>query len=329
MTQPRPRIALIIVTHNSAQYFARQRAAIDALLRQPDELFIVDSGSAPEQTPKPEDWPPGARLHIAGANIGFAAANNWAVGQSSCTLVCLLNPDAFPEPTWLGALEEAARQYPLTAAFGSTQVSASMPGRLDGLGDCYHVAGLPWRGGFGAAQATTPILSGEVFSPCAAAALYRRDAWLAVGGFDESFFCYCEDVDLGFRLRLAGHSVRQVGDAVVHHVGGASSGRRSDFAVFHGTRNRLWVFVKCMPGWAFWMFAPAHITMTLAILVWSALRGTGRPTRRGVAAALDGWSTIWKARTQTQRLRRAPPSALLKMMAASPLTALRRRPVIK
>ena len=79
------------------------------------------------------------------------------------------------------------------------------PDHLDGAGDSYHVSGRAWRNGHNAPVATWPAGEYEVFAPCAAAALYRRAAFEEIGGFDERFFCYFEDVDLGFRLRLRGH----------------------------------------------------------------------------------------------------------------------------
>ena len=76
---------------------------------------------------------------------------------------------------------------------------------LDGTGDVYHVSGLAWRRDHGTKNALVDHEANQIFSPCGAAAFYRRDALKAVGGFDSRFFCYMEDVDLGFRLRLLGH----------------------------------------------------------------------------------------------------------------------------
>jgi GT2 family glycosyltransferase len=121
---------------------------------------------------------------------------------------------------------------------GSKLVKAADLAVLDGVGDAYHISGLVWRMGHGEPVASFSEQVREVFSPCAAAALYRRSVLLEVGGFDEDFFCYVEDVDLGFRLRLAGHKALSVPDAVVYHVGSATTGgQHSDFAVYHGHRN--------------------------------------------------------------------------------------------
>ncbi|MDX2233432.1 MAG: glycosyltransferase family 2 protein [Hyphomonadaceae bacterium] len=324
-------VGVIIVTFNSRAHFARQKAALEAQTL-PHRLIVIDNASAPDQRPRAEDFPAGAAIIQLDANTGFAHANNMGVALLDAPWAVLLNPDAFPEPTWLQHLVAAAKAAPDAASIGSTQVSAGDPAVYDGLGDCYHVFGIPWRGGYGW-PTTAPPRAGEPFSACAAAALYRTDAWRAVGGFDEALFCYCEDVDLGFRLRLAGWRILQAPQAVVHHVGGASSGgragRSSDFALRYGSRNRLWTFMKNMPGWAFWVFAPAHAATTAYLLARAAGQGTFGPTWAGVREALAGLGPIWRARAQTQRTRTAPVVDILAMMAWSPLTLNRRAPVLR
>ncbi len=159
-----------------------------------------------------------------------------AAGRLTPFLV-FLNPDAFPEPNWLSALLETAKQHPQAAAIGSTQFRDGASGVLDGDGDVLHATGFAYRSNYGKRRAVGPLA--ETFSPCGAAMLVRRDAFEAAGGFDSRYFCYFEDVDLGFRLRFAGHRVLQSPDAIVAHVGGGSAGAVSAFAEFHGARNRL------------------------------------------------------------------------------------------
>jgi hypothetical protein len=98
--------------------------------------------------------------------------------------------------------------------------------------------------------------------------------------------------------------------------------------VYHGTRNRLWTFVKNMPAPAFWLLLPAHIAATLAFLAWSPFRGTGRATWMGVFDALKGLGPVWRARRTVQRTRRARAADVLSVMAFSPLALLRRAPVV-
>jgi GT2 family glycosyltransferase len=184
------------------------------------------------------------RLHLAHANLGFAAANNLAAADCKSPRVATLNPDAIAGKIWLEELRSATLHYPGVKMFGSTQLDARKPDRVDGFGDVYSVFGTAWRGASGSPVSALPPDDRAVFAPCAAAALYARDAYLAAGGFDESFFCYLEDVDLGFRLALRGERCIQVRRAEVKHFGSVSAGEDSDFFVFHSQRNRLWVLAK-------------------------------------------------------------------------------------
>lgn len=241
---------------------------------------------------------------IMKANLGFAGRNNVALAECDTEFVALLNPDAFPEPDWLERLLAAADAYPDVAAFGSRQLCQGSPEVLDGIGDSYHMSGLVWRERHGVLQHASDLVPREIFSPCAAAALYRRQALVDVGGFDENYFCYVEDVDLGFRLRLAGHKAMYVPDAVVHHVGSATTGgQHSDFSVYHGHRNLVWTFVKNMPGTLFWLLLPLHLMMNVLMVVWFMVRGQGRVVLRAKWDAIKGLPKVWAKRRQIQARR--------------------------
>lgn len=178
---------------------------------------------------------------------------------------------------------------------------------IDGLGDVYHVSGAAWREGHGQPDSQYPAGSREIFAPCAAAALYRRDAVLDAGGFDEDFFCYFEDVDLGFRLRLLGHRSMLVPDALVYHMGGATSGgAKSDFSVYHGQRNLVWSYFKNMPWPYFWLYLPQHLLFNFVSVVLFILRGQGGIILRAKWSALLGLPKMLKKRRAIQAGIRAP-----------------------
>jgi GT2 family glycosyltransferase len=280
-------------------------------------VLIVDNASADGTCAAIADatrgWTVRVRVVQAGANIGFAAANNRAVLQlAGCDLIALLNPDAFPEPGWLAALLAAADRHPEAGSFASRLMLDGQPGRLDGVGDVCHVSGLVWRHAHGRDERQVPEShrSAPVFSACAAAALYRRRDWIEVGGLDERFFCYVEDVDLGFRLQLAGRRCWYVPDAVVHHLGSASAGVGSAFAVYHGHRNLEWLFVKNMPGHLLWRYLPLHLSTWPLLLIWFGIRGRGGSFARAKWDALRGLPEAWRSRRTVQRSRVRTPAEI-------------------
>jgi GT2 family glycosyltransferase len=304
-------VSVLVVTFNSREHFPRLKRALERQTT-PHRLFVLDNASEPEQRPHARDLPDDAILVQLDENVGFAAANNRLVSQCSTELIALLNPDAFPEPSWLEALTRAAARHPNGAAFGSTQLQARNEALLDGMGDAYHAFGFSWRSGYGKVFDSAAIRERETFSACAAAALYRRNCWLDVGGFDETFFCFKEDVDLGFRLRLRGRSAFQIPDAIVSHVGGAST--PSDFATMHNARNNVWVFVKNMPGILFWLLAPAHMVVTACFYARSFLRHDGAAYRRGICTGWSKLGSVWAARRLVQRTRSASISSISRAM---------------
>ncbi|MEI9892005.1 MAG: glycosyltransferase family 2 protein [Caulobacteraceae bacterium] len=165
----------------------------------------------------------------------------------------------------------------------------------------------------------------EVFSPCGAAMMIDRALFLELGGFDERFFCYCEDVDLGYRLRLRGEAVVLASEAVVAHEGSVSTGgRRSDFSLYHGARNRLWLYLKDTPPLLLWLTAPLHLIATLGVWIRAVLQGPRRAVQRGLSDAIRGLPGILRSRRDIQGARRASSADIAAMMVFGPLQALAR-----
>jgi len=287
-------------------------------------VLVVDNASSDDSVACTKLVPATSLLQMS-ANLGFAAGNNRALSECNTEFVALLNPDAFPAPDWLERLLAAANAYPNIAAFGSRQLCESTPEVLDGIGDSYHLSGLVWRNRSGARQTTNDLVSKEIFSPCAAAALYRRQALIDVGGFDEDYFCYVEDVDLGFRLRLAGHKAMYVPEAVVHHVGSATTGgQHSDFSVYHGHRNLVWTFVKNMPGALFWLLLPLHILLNIVTIMWFMARGQGGVILRAKRDAVKGLPQAWAKRQKIQAGRIASIREIWRILDKRLITAFSR-----
>ncbi len=297
-----PKVTVAIVNWNGERFLDRCLSALLAQTVTPHEIILVDNASSDASLDIARLYP-SVRILELNENLGFARGNNVAIQTAAAESewIALLNPDAFPEPRWLEALVSAARENDEVDVFGSKLINAADPSLIDGAGDAYHISGLVWRMGHGVPVASLSAQVSEVFSPCAASALYRRSALLEVGGFDEDYFCYVEDVDIGFRLRLAGYRCLFVPASVVHHVGsGTTGGQHSEFAMYHGHRNVVWTFVKDMPGLLFWLLLPLHILMNLASILWFVLKGRGGVILRAKRDALLGLPKMWRKRKMIQ-----------------------------
>lgn len=300
-----PKVSVIIVNWNGDLFLERCLIALMTQTVKPHEVILVDNASSDGSVDRLRQFP-FVRLMAQNQNTGFARGNNLAIEavSSESEWIALMNPDAFAEPLWLEELLTAARRNPAFDVFGSKLVNAADTSVLDGVGDAYHVSGLVWRMAHGMPSSNAAAGAIEVFSACAAAALYRRSALRELGGFDEDYFCYVEDVDLGFRLKLAGRRCLYVPQSVAHHVGsGTTGGQHSDFALYHGHRNLVWTFVKDMPGVLFWLLLPMHVALNLATVIWFALRGRGGVVLRAKRDALLGLPKMWRKRQHIQRTR--------------------------
>lgn len=310
------KVTVIIVNWNGERFLDRCLSALLAQTVAPHEVILVDNASSDASLNIVQRFP-SVRVLAHNRNLGFARGNNLAIKAAAVESewIALLNPDAFVEPYWLEALLSAAGAHPTFDVFGSKLVDAADTAILDGTGDAYHMSGLMWRMGHGTHAPSFSEHPHEIFSPCAAAAMYRRNALQEVGGFDDDFFCYAEDVDLGFRLRLAGYRSLYVPAAVAHHVGsGTTGGQHSDFSVYHGHRNLVWVYVKNMPGMLFWALAPLHLAMNLATLVVFILRGQCRTILRAKWDAIKGLPTMWRKRQRIQSTRVATTHEIWQLM---------------
>jgi len=258
-------------------------AALSEQTCKPDRILVVDNASSDPATLSLLATLDNAEVIYSDVNLGYGAAiNSAAENLTDIDYLCSLNPDAFPEPRWLENLMIAALRNPEYGSFAPLMLKANLPHIIDGAGDLLHISGIPWRRYHGVQLGSVDLVEEPVFSPCAGAALYNLQTFRQVGGFDESFFMYVEDIDIGFRLQLAGHPCLFVPNAVVHHIGSATTGRTSDFTVYHGHRNVEHNYFKNVPSLLLLLTLPLHLTAVLMSLAVFSTRGN--------------MSAIWRAK---------------------------------
>lgn len=320
-----PHFSVIIVNYNGGDYLQK---AVDSLKNQTFsdfEVIIVDNASADASfTTLDTSGLDNVILRPENLNHGFAKANNLAARQARARWLALLNPDAEAAPDWLEQLVAAQRRHPTLKMFASAQIATDHPNLMDGAGDAYLIFGFPWRGGFERPITDMPR-EGYCFSPCGASGVFERALFLSHNGFDERFFCYCEDVDIGYRLQLAGERCIFIPQARIQHAGSAVAGRHSEFSIYHGTRNRLWTYFKCTPWPLIILTLPVHTALTLYILARSPAISRLRATSRGLRDGIKGIAEMKKASPWSPQKRRVKIWELAKTMAWNPFHMSQRK----
>lgn len=315
MSQPstkktRPLVTVIVVNWNSGTML---KTCIEHLLKQsfkPEKIFVVDNASTDNSISEIKSFS-SVEILYSTENTGFAKGNNLALKRTSTPFVALLNPDAFPEQDWLEQLVVSAEKHPTAASIGSMQLKNNT--ELDGIGDCYHISGMMWRSRYRKQLRPIDKQEKEIFSPCAAAALYRMDALKKVGFFEESFFCYCEDIDLGFRLRLAGYSSWYQPLARVKHLGSATTGgEHSNFSVYYGHRNLMWVYWRNLPLLLIILSLPIHIVANALAIIIFTIKGQFSIIIQSKIDGVKGLRQAIRQRRDIQQNRTASIFSLLK-----------------
>lgn len=255
-------VRIVIVTFNSGEFTQECVNALAAQTEPGFEVVIVDNGStdgAIERLSLPDDR---FSLIMSQTNSGFAGGSNYGLKDAKTPYVMTVNPDSSLSSTCLEELLKATQNYPAEAMFSPILFNSIDRDVLDGAGDSLSVFGLSWRNGaetpLSAANAdlSSPV---EVFSPTGAAALYRRDLFENVGGFDVKLFCYLEDIDLGLRLRARGRRCLLIPTATGVHIGGHSSNNVPGFALEQSVHNNLSLIVKSVPFFLLPIMLVCHI----------------------------------------------------------------------
>lgn len=218
-----------------------------AFPQEDTEILLVDNGSTDGSVAYVQAHYPEVKAIALPENRGFAGGANAGIQAARGPTIALLNNDAWPEPHWLEALVQALEAHPEVGFCASKILCADDPQVIDTAGDSFYTYGMGAKRGMG--QRDGPQFSQEahVFGACAGAALYRRALLEDLGGLDEDFFLYGEDVDLSFRAQLKGYHCLFVPEARAYHRVAATAGRGSDRVVYYNRRNMVYVLMKDLP----------------------------------------------------------------------------------
>lgn len=300
-----PRVSVIIPTYNG---LALLRPCLDALRRQTYrdfEVLVVDNASSDGTVETLRRDYPEVRILALSTNGGYTMGCNVGIRAARGDLLVMLNNDTEAETNWLSALVDALERYPEAGSAASRMMIYGDRTKIHSAGDLYRVNGIPDSRGVW--QPYGPPFDQErlVFGACGGAAMYRRAMIEEIGGFEERFFMYCEDIDLAWRAQLAGWKCVYVPEAVIYHHLSATGGGK--LASYYVGRNTLWVIARNYPTpllRRYWrqIFAAQWAVARSALRAW---RGTAARARlRGqIAGLLTHWRWVGARRSIQARRR--------------------------
>lgn len=325
-------ITVVIVNWNRANLLRACLQSLRGQAGEPFETIVVDNGSTDESRETAREF--GAQLICNQTNLGFCAANNQGIAAASGEFVALLNNDAEAEPGWLAALYRACSRSPEVGMAASKVLVWEDPTRIDKAGHLIFPDGQNRGRGAGALDRGQFDREEEVLWPDGCAAMYRKSMLDRIGGFDEDFFAYGDDAELGLRARIAGWKCVYAPDAVVRHHRGSTMGKGSVDRLALIERNRVLLALKLFP-WSLLALNPFYFAMRLAAGAAMAGRGEGdtvhfpglagkwamaRAIARGDFEALRLASRMLGKRAEVDRLRKLSPGEVRRLILSNRLS---------
>ncbi len=296
------------------------------------EVVVVDNGSEDGSAELVSEiaasYPVPLRLIRNADNRGFCVANNQGFAASNAELVALLNNDAEADPGWLEALEAVIRRAEDVGMAASKILVWEDPRRIDKVGHLIYPDGQNRGRGAGQLDEGQFDRIEETLWPDGCAAMYRRAMLDEIGGFDEEFFAYADDAELGLRGRIAGWSCLYAPEAVVRHHRGATLGLGSARRLTLIERNRVLLVVKLFPWNLLWVNG-AYYLARIAAGLGAALRNRGELRHysgthgkltaamallRGTISALPMIPSMWRKRRAFRSKRRLLPWQIRRLL---------------
>jgi GT2 family glycosyltransferase len=306
---PEPLASVVIPNWNGAHHLP---ICLEALRRQTYhprlEVLLVDNGSTDGSLELVAHDYPEVRVLALGENLGLTGGNNVGFRAAEGEVLVSLNNDTEADAGFVEALVVALSEHPEAGMAAAKMLLFDRRDVIHSAGDGYGVDGLPFNRGVWEHDRGQYDEPGWIFGGCGGAVAYRRALLDQVGSFDESFFMYCEDVDLNWRTQLAGWGCWYTPEAVVYHKLSATGG--GALASFYTGRNTLWILAKDVPAallrkyWGRMLGAQWGI----ACAALRAFHGEAARARlRGQLAGLAGWPRVWRrSRPAVQAARRVP-----------------------
>jgi len=224
-----PRVTVIVLNYNGQQHLKTCFRSLYALDYPADrlELMLVDNASTDESLEFMRAHFPGVTLVCNDHNYGFSKGNNIGAQRATGEYVAFLNNDMRVDPAWLTELIRPIQRDPEVACTGS-RIMTWDGQRIDFADAAMNFYGYGYQRGWGSRRLDDYQDDKPMIFVCGGAMLVHRGVFLEAGGFDEDFFAYYEDTDLGWRLWVLGYKVLLAPRSIAYHVHHGSWGQVAD-----------------------------------------------------------------------------------------------------
>jgi GT2 family glycosyltransferase len=279
-------VSAVVVNWNRRDMLRKCLESLTAQQVSDMEIIVVDNGSSDDSAAMVAGDFPSVRLIRNTENRGFCAANNQGIAHAQGEFIALLNNDAEAAAGWVAALRDVFTNRPLVGMAASKILVHEDSRRIDKVGHLIYPDGQNRGRGSGVLDRGQFDRMEPVLWPDGCAAMYRRQMLVEIGGFDEDFFAYGDDAELGLRARIAGWECLYTPHAVVRHRRGSTLGLRSVTRLKLIERNRVLLAAKLFP-WSLLCLNPFYYMRRLAAGVHASFTGEGE------TALFPGWRGKW------------------------------------
>ncbi len=299
-------ISIVIPNWNGKHFLADCLDSIRKQTHKSIETIIIDNGSHDGSVEFLKTNYPEVKLITYEVNTGFAPAVNAGIKAATGHYIALLNNDTIIEPLWVEELVKGLDEHPEVGSVGCKMLAYDDQTILDGVGDGYRRGGLPGRIGHREKDEGRFDKQRYILGACGGAAMYRRELFDNVGYFDDDYFAYLEDVDLGLRAQSAGYKCLYIPTAIVYHLGcGTTGSGYSPMVVKLSSQNNFNTIVKNIPMPLLLKFLP-HILywQTFYLAVVTIRGGQLIPWLIGTGKAIGMLPKMLKKRAEINRKRK-------------------------
>jgi len=251
-----PFVSIIVVSYNGKHLL---RTCLESVFKQRYknyEVIFIDDCSTDGSTEFIEKNYPLIKLIKNKEKLGYALGNNVGIGLANGKYIATLNNDTKVDPYWIENLVKIGESDEKIGICASKQLKFYDTDTIDSAGIILHRGMYPSNRGYNERNKGQYDNSLAVFGASGASAFYRMEMLNQIGLFDPDYFFYHEEFDLCWRAKLWGWKCVYVPEAIVYHIGGATTGRGSKFSNYYTERNRLLTIIKDLPLILFWRYLP-------------------------------------------------------------------------